>query len=76
MKLFSSVVAAIAAGCLTSGCSNVEGTALKPARPVKAQAAIPAAPSAGIRYSAAIEPFGAAARACQIFRALAVSPAA
>jgi len=57
MKLFSSVVAAIAAGCLTSGCSNVEGTALKPARPVKAQAAIPAAPSAGIRYSAAIEPF-------------------
>lgn len=57
MKIFNSVVAAMAAGCLTTGCSHVQGTEAKPARPVKAQAAIPAPPSAGIRYSAAIEPF-------------------
>jgi multidrug efflux system membrane fusion protein len=57
MKASHSVLATIAAGCLMSGCSKVEGTSVKPARPVRVQALTPAAPSAGIRYSAAIEAF-------------------
>src|SRR5262245_49307677 len=56
MKTLIQTLAA-AAAVLASGCSNVQGTEAKPARPVKVQAVSMAPPPAGIRYSATIEPF-------------------
>jgi multidrug efflux system membrane fusion protein len=53
----NTVLSAIAAGCLATACADVQGTEVKPARPVKVQAATPAAGADSVRYSAAIEPF-------------------
>ena len=51
------IVAAIAAGCAAAACSRAQGTEPQPPRPVKTQVVATAPPSAGIRYSASIEPF-------------------
>jgi len=53
----ASVLAAAAAVCLASGCSKVEGTEAKVARPVKVQSVTMAPPAEGVRYSATIEAF-------------------
>ena len=57
MTTTNALLAAMAAACLASACADVQGTEVKPARPVKVQAATPAAAADGVRYSAAIEPF-------------------
>ena len=57
MTTIKSMMAAMAAACLAAACAEVQGTEVKPARPVKVQAATAAAPADGVRYSAAIEPF-------------------
>src|SRR5262245_31338791 len=57
MKTLTSGLVCAAVAFAASACSNVQGTEVKPARPVKAQAVTASAPPAGIRYSAAIEAF-------------------
>ena len=52
-----SILAMIAAICLTSACTRVEGVEAKPPRPVRVQAVSAAAPVMGVRYSATIEAF-------------------
>src|SRR4030095_8298747 len=52
-----SISAVIAAACLASACSKVEGVEAKPPRPVRTQAVAMAPPANGVRYSATIEAF-------------------
>jgi RND family efflux transporter MFP subunit len=58
MRPLKFTAAAIVASVLASAaCSRVEGTEVKPARPVKVQAVAHAPAPAGVRYSASVEPF-------------------
>jgi RND family efflux transporter MFP subunit len=57
MKTINSCLTALLSGWLISGCADAQGTEPKPPRPVRAQAVVLSAPSAALRYSAAIEPF-------------------
>jgi RND family efflux transporter MFP subunit len=52
-----SILAMLAAICLASACTSVEGVEAKPPRPVRVQAVSAAAPAMGVRYSATIEAF-------------------
>jgi RND family efflux transporter MFP subunit len=52
-----SILAVVAAMCVASACSKVEGIEAKAARPVRAQTVASAPPAAGVRYSATIEAF-------------------
>jgi RND family efflux transporter MFP subunit len=52
-----SISAVIAAACLASACSKVEGAEAKPPRPVRTQAVAMVPPATGVRYSATIEAF-------------------
>jgi RND family efflux transporter MFP subunit len=57
MKMLHALLLAGAAATLTAGCTRVQGSEPKPARPVKIQAVALAPPQAGLKYSATIEPF-------------------
>ena len=57
MKMLHALIFAGAAATLAAGCTKVQGSEPKPARPVKIQAVTLAPPQAGLKYSATIEPF-------------------
>jgi RND family efflux transporter MFP subunit len=57
MKMLHALLLAGAASTLAAGCTRVQGSEPKPARPVKIQAVALAPPQAGLKYSATIEPF-------------------
>jgi RND family efflux transporter MFP subunit len=57
MKMLHALLFAGAAATLATGCTKVQGSEPKPARPVKIQAVTLAPPQAGLKYSATIEPF-------------------
>jgi len=55
MKILHAILLAGAAGSFAVGCTKVQGSEPKPARPVKVQAVALAPPQAGLKYSATIE---------------------
>src|SRR5689334_2710088 len=57
MKMLHAIMLAGVASALATGCTKVQGSEPKPARPVKVQTVVFAPPQAGLKYSATIEAF-------------------
>ena len=57
MRTQIAIVTIVAAGSLAAGCAHPKASEPKALQPVKTQTVAKAAPAAGVRYSASIEPF-------------------